>query len=88
MHYAAATRDGGHYVKILIKAGANSKAMDNEGHTPHYYGLNNVINLELLKETDNNDDNNVISENFPEQPTLHIDCCMKWRMTKSISSYC
>ncbi|VIO90375.1 Uncharacterized protein BM_BM11608 [Brugia malayi] len=87
MHYAAATRDGGHYVKILIKAGADSKATDNEGHTPHYYGLNNVINLELLKETDNNDDNNAISENFiPEQPQLHTDSVLSSGSASVISS--
>lgn len=28
MHYAAATRDGGHYMKILIKAGADANALD------------------------------------------------------------
>lgn len=29
MHYAAAARDGGHYLKILGKAGADSMAVDN-----------------------------------------------------------
>lgn len=29
MHYAAATRDGGHYLKILSKAGADPLAVDN-----------------------------------------------------------
>lgn len=29
MHYAAATRDGGHYLKILGKAGADSMSIDN-----------------------------------------------------------
>lgn len=29
MHYAAAARDGGHYLKILGKAGADPIAIDN-----------------------------------------------------------
>lgn len=29
MHYAAAARDGGHYLKILGKAGSDSMAVDN-----------------------------------------------------------
>ena len=29
MHYAAAARDGGHYLKILGKAGADPMAVDN-----------------------------------------------------------
>lgn len=31
MHYAAAARDGGHYLKILSKAGADPMAVDNVG---------------------------------------------------------
>ncbi|VDM17116.1 unnamed protein product [Wuchereria bancrofti] len=43
--------------------------------------------MELLKETDNNDDNNVISENFvPEQPTLHIDSVLSSNSASVISS--
>lgn len=52
MHYAAATRDGGHYLKILSKAGADPLAVDNEGRTPDYYRRNTVINLKLIKEDD------------------------------------
>lgn len=37
MHYAAATRDGGHYMKILIKAGANSNALDNVFILIHFF---------------------------------------------------
>lgn len=37
MHYAASSRDGGHYLKILGKAGADPMAVDNEGRTPDYY---------------------------------------------------
>ncbi|CAG9538986.1 unnamed protein product [Cercopithifilaria johnstoni] len=64
LHYAAATHDGGHYMKILVKAGADSNALDNEGHTPHYYVLNNVIDLESLRENDDNDSNIINSEIF------------------------
>uniref|UniRef100_A0A0R3RJ35 ANK_REP_REGION domain-containing protein n=1 Tax=Elaeophora elaphi TaxID=1147741 RepID=A0A0R3RJ35_9BILA len=70
MHYAAATHDGGHYIKILIKAGADSNALDNEGHTPHYYGLNSVINLELLRKTDDKDSDVAVAENFVFEQTM------------------
>uniref|UniRef100_A0A915PJ46 Uncharacterized protein n=1 Tax=Setaria digitata TaxID=48799 RepID=A0A915PJ46_9BILA len=60
LHYAAATQDGGHYMKILSKAGADPQAMDNEGHTPHYYFLNNVINLEVMRQSDSD---NSIADN-------------------------
>uniref|UniRef100_A0A1I8BXT1 ANK_REP_REGION domain-containing protein n=1 Tax=Meloidogyne hapla TaxID=6305 RepID=A0A1I8BXT1_MELHA len=52
MHYAAAARDGGHYLKILGKAGADPMAVDNEGRTPDYYRRNAVFDLKLLKERD------------------------------------
>ncbi|KAK6741809.1 hypothetical protein RB195_009591 [Necator americanus] len=52
MHYAAAARDGGHYLKILGKAGADPMAVDNEGRTPDYYRRNAVIDLKMIKERD------------------------------------
>uniref|UniRef100_A0A914GVW4 Uncharacterized protein n=1 Tax=Globodera rostochiensis TaxID=31243 RepID=A0A914GVW4_GLORO len=52
MHYAAAARDGGHYLKILGKAGADPMAVDNEGRTPDYYRRNAVFDLKLMKERD------------------------------------
>ncbi|KAL3089107.1 hypothetical protein niasHT_023571 [Heterodera trifolii] len=52
MHYAAAARDGGHYLKILGKAGADPMAVDNEGRAPDYYRRNTVFDLKLLKERD------------------------------------
>ncbi|VDK73506.1 unnamed protein product, partial [Onchocerca ochengi] len=70
LHYAAATQDGGHYVKILTKAGADPNAMDIEGHTPHYYRFNNVINLESIKRNDNDNDDIVDSENFAVVPNI------------------
>ena len=65
MHYAAAARDGGHYLKILGKAGADPMAVDNvstleeiphrkslfqEGRTPDYYRRNAVLDLKMIKE--------------------------------------
>ncbi|WKX99944.1 hypothetical protein Q1695_014649 [Nippostrongylus brasiliensis] len=52
MHYAAAARDGGHYLKILGKAGADPMAVDNEGRTPDYYRRNAVIDLKMIKDRD------------------------------------
>uniref|UniRef100_A0AC35TST0 ANK_REP_REGION domain-containing protein n=1 Tax=Rhabditophanes sp. KR3021 TaxID=114890 RepID=A0AC35TST0_9BILA len=52
LHYAAAAKDGGHYLKILTKAGADAMAVDNEGRTPDYYKRNTVFDLKLLKERD------------------------------------
>uniref|UniRef100_A0A183BUL8 ANK_REP_REGION domain-containing protein n=1 Tax=Globodera pallida TaxID=36090 RepID=A0A183BUL8_GLOPA len=52
MHYAAAARDGGHYLKILGKAGADPMAVDNEGRTPDYYRRNAVFDLKMMKERD------------------------------------
>uniref|UniRef100_A0A158P856 ANK_REP_REGION domain-containing protein n=1 Tax=Angiostrongylus cantonensis TaxID=6313 RepID=A0A158P856_ANGCA len=52
MHYAAAARDGGHYLKILSKAGADPMAVDNEGRTPDYYRRNAVIDLKMMKDRD------------------------------------
>ncbi|VDO43606.1 unnamed protein product [Onchocerca flexuosa] len=70
LHYAAATQDGGHYVKILTKAGADTNAMDTEGHTPHYYRFNNVINLESMKRNDDGNEDVVNSENFAVVPNI------------------
>ncbi|TKR64477.1 hypothetical protein L596_025002 [Steinernema carpocapsae] len=64
MHYAAAARDGGHYLKILGKAGADRAAVDNEGRTPDYYRRNAVIDLKHLKERD--DDYEMINETLLE----------------------
>ncbi|VDM64064.1 unnamed protein product [Angiostrongylus costaricensis] len=50
MHYAAAARDGGHYLKILSKAGADPMAVDNEGRTPDYYRRNAVLDLKMMKD--------------------------------------
>ncbi|PAV76297.1 hypothetical protein WR25_16953 isoform C [Diploscapter pachys] len=50
MHYAASSRDGGHYLKILGKAGADPMAVDNEGRTPDYYRRNAVIDLKMIKD--------------------------------------
>lgn len=52
MHYAAAARDGGHYLKILGKAGGDPMAVDNEGRTPDYYRRNAVIDLKMIKNRD------------------------------------
>ncbi|CAJ0598821.1 unnamed protein product [Cylicocyclus nassatus] len=62
MHYAAAARDGGHYLKILGKAGADPMAVDNEGRTPDYYRRNAVIDLKMIKERD--EDYDVVSEDM------------------------
>uniref|UniRef100_A0A0K0F5M1 ANK_REP_REGION domain-containing protein n=1 Tax=Strongyloides venezuelensis TaxID=75913 RepID=A0A0K0F5M1_STRVS len=56
MHYAAAAKDGGHYLKILTKAGADPMAVDNEGRTPDYYRRNTVFDLKMLKERDHEND--------------------------------
>ncbi|KAK0420633.1 hypothetical protein QR680_014803 [Steinernema hermaphroditum] len=64
MHYAAAARDGGHYLKILSKAGADRMAVDNEGRTPDYYRRNAVIDLKHFKERD--EDYEVINETLME----------------------
>uniref|UniRef100_A0AC34QFB3 Uncharacterized protein n=1 Tax=Panagrolaimus sp. JU765 TaxID=591449 RepID=A0AC34QFB3_9BILA len=53
MHYAAATKDGGHYMKILGKAGADAMAVDNEGRTPDYYRRNPIFDLKMMKENNN-----------------------------------
>ncbi|KAI6240921.1 Ankyrin repeat and Ankyrin repeat-containing domain-containing protein [Aphelenchoides fujianensis] len=68
MHYAAAARDGGHYLKILGKAGADPMAVDNEGRTPDYYRRNAVFDLKLLKERD--DDFDVLHEHLVEEPPV------------------
>ncbi|CAB3403422.1 unnamed protein product [Caenorhabditis bovis] len=68
MHYAAAARDGGHYLKILGKAGADAMAVDNEGRTPDYYRRNAVIDLKLIKERD--EEFEAISEEFLEDGPL------------------
>ncbi|KHN82408.1 Putative ankyrin repeat protein, partial [Toxocara canis] len=65
MHYAAAARDGGHYLKILGKAGADPIAVDNEGRTPDYYRRNAVIDLKALKERD--DDVEFINDELLEE---------------------
>ncbi|UMM24050.1 hypothetical protein L5515_004469 [Caenorhabditis briggsae] len=64
MHYAAAARDGGHYLKILGKAGADPMAVDNEGRTPDYYRRNAVIDLKLIK--DREEDFERINEEYLE----------------------
>ncbi|KAF1761479.1 hypothetical protein GCK72_009735 [Caenorhabditis remanei] len=64
MHYAAAARDGGHYLKILGKAGADPMAVDNEGRTPDYYRRNAVIDLKLIKDRD--EDYETINEEYLE----------------------
>ncbi|MCP9259005.1 Ankyrin repeat protein [Dirofilaria immitis] len=84
LHYAAATHDGGHYVKILVKAGADQNAMDIEGHTPHYYCLNNVINLELLREIDDDNGDVAISENLADIP--HSDSILSSGSVSVMSS--
>ncbi|VDK57088.1 unnamed protein product [Anisakis simplex] len=68
MHYAAAARDGGHYLKILGKAGADPIAVDNEGRTPDYYRRNAVIDLKVLKERDGDDEDVIADELFEETP--------------------
>uniref|UniRef100_A0A0M3HW63 ANK_REP_REGION domain-containing protein n=1 Tax=Ascaris lumbricoides TaxID=6252 RepID=A0A0M3HW63_ASCLU len=69
MHYAAAARDGGHYLKILGKAGADPIAIDNEGRTPDYYRRNAVIDLKLFKERD--DDVELINDEiFDDTPRV------------------
>uniref|UniRef100_A0A1I7SUJ5 ANK_REP_REGION domain-containing protein n=2 Tax=Bursaphelenchus xylophilus TaxID=6326 RepID=A0A1I7SUJ5_BURXY len=65
MHYAAAARDGGHYLKILGKAGADPMAVDNEGRTPDYYRRNAVFDLKLLKERE--DDFDVLQEHMIDE---------------------
>ncbi|KAL6727776.1 hypothetical protein Aduo_009624 [Ancylostoma duodenale] len=65
MHYAAAARDGGHYLKILGKAGADPMAVDNEGRTPDYYRRNAVIDLKMIKERDEEYD--MMSEEMLEE---------------------
>lgn len=52
LHYAAATKDGGHYLKILGKAGADPMLTDNEGRNCDYYRRNTVFDLKQLKERD------------------------------------
>ncbi|CAJ0580803.1 unnamed protein product, partial [Mesorhabditis spiculigera] len=64
MHYAAAARDGGHYLKILGKAGADPMAVDNEGRTPDYYRRNAVIDLKMIK--DREDDFEILQEELLE----------------------
>ncbi|VDN06231.1 unnamed protein product, partial [Thelazia callipaeda] len=66
MHYAAATRDGGHYLHILSKAGANPLATDNEEHTVDYYRRNTMMNLKSIKE-DDDEDVNLVSGEFIEE---------------------
>uniref|UniRef100_A0A8R1HMB2 ANK_REP_REGION domain-containing protein n=1 Tax=Caenorhabditis japonica TaxID=281687 RepID=A0A8R1HMB2_CAEJA len=68
MHYAAAARDGGHYLKILGKAGADPMAVDNEGRTPDYYRRNAVIDLKLIKDRD--EDYETINEEYLEDGPL------------------
>ncbi|CAD5214744.1 unnamed protein product [Bursaphelenchus okinawaensis] len=65
MHYAAAARDGGHYLKILGKAGADPMAVDNEGRTPDYYRRNAVFDLKLLKERE--DDFDILQEHLIDE---------------------
>ncbi|KAJ1373911.1 hypothetical protein KIN20_036444 [Parelaphostrongylus tenuis] len=65
MHYAAAARDGGHYLKILGKAGADPMAVDNEGRTPDYYRRNAVIDLKMMKDRD--EEFNVIGGDLIEE---------------------
>ena len=62
MHYAAATRDGGHYMKILGKAGADPMAVDNEGRTPDYYRRNPIFDLKLMRE--NNDEFDTLQQSL------------------------
>ena len=40
LHYAAANRNGAHFVKMLQKAGADAFIEDKSGHTPFYYRTN------------------------------------------------
>ncbi|CAJ0942117.1 unnamed protein product, partial [Mesorhabditis belari] len=68
MHYAAAARDGGHYLKILGKAGADPMAVDNEGRTPDYYRRNAVIDLKMIK--DREDDFELLNEELLEDGPL------------------
>lgn len=49
MHYAAATRDGGHYLKILSKAGADPLAVDNVSFDVTVKGFTNSSFGNLLK---------------------------------------
>ncbi|GMT20603.1 hypothetical protein PFISCL1PPCAC_11900 [Pristionchus fissidentatus] len=62
MHYAAAARDGGHYLKILGKAGADPMGVDNEGRTPDYYRRNAVLDLKMIKEREDDYEAQMISE--------------------------
>ncbi|GMR43020.1 hypothetical protein PMAYCL1PPCAC_13215 [Pristionchus mayeri] len=62
MHYAAAARDGGHYLKILGKAGADPMAVDNEGRTPDYYRRNAVLDLKMIKEREDDYETQMLSE--------------------------
>ncbi|CAI5445216.1 unnamed protein product [Caenorhabditis angaria] len=68
MHYAAAARDGGHYLKILGKAGGDPMAVDNEGRTPDYYRRNAVIDLKMIKDRD--EEFEAINEEFLEDGPL------------------
>nr|CAD2171044.1 unnamed protein product [Meloidogyne enterolobii] len=79
MHYAAAARDGGHYLKILGKAGADPMAVDN-GRTPDYYRRNAVFDLKLLKERDVEElgadallSKSVQHGDFPDSPSESAD---------------
>uniref|UniRef100_A0A915EIQ7 Uncharacterized protein n=1 Tax=Ditylenchus dipsaci TaxID=166011 RepID=A0A915EIQ7_9BILA len=82
MHYAAAARDGGHYLKILAKAGADPMAVDNEGRTPDYYRRNAVFDLKLLKERED-DDIEVLQENMVEDAPIDESP----RSPESVSAY-
>lgn len=68
MHYAAASRDGGHYLKILGKAGADPTQTDNEGRACDYYRRNAVFDLKLLKERD--DELEMFQEHLPDDEPL------------------
>jgi nucleolar GTP-binding protein len=84
MHFAAASRDGGHYLKILAKAGADPTLTDNEGRTPDYYKRNAVFDLKLLKERD--EDVDVYQENLQDK-LVHDDIPQSPELA-SIIRYC
>ncbi|VDK52736.1 unnamed protein product [Gongylonema pulchrum] len=83
MHYAAATRDGGHYVKILSKGGADPLAVDNEGRTPDYYRRNTVLDLKLIRDDDQ--ENEILPEEF-EDEAPQIDSLQSSDSTSAASS--
>jgi hypothetical protein len=52
LHYAAANRHGGHFVKMLQKCGADAFIEDKNGHTPFYYRTNQMLlNVHVVRDT-------------------------------------